>query len=84
MSIKILGISAQYHDSAAALVIDGIVVAAASEERFSRLKHDSSIPVRAAEWCLKHAGITIDDVDFVRRTDEEASAQGVGWKWVSN
>ena len=61
----ILGSSAQYHDSAAALVVDGEVVAAASEERFSRLKHDSSIPVRAARWCLDHAGVTIDDVDHV-------------------
>ena len=65
MPITILGISAQYHDSAAALVRDGVVIAAASEERFSRLKHDSSIPVKAARWCLKEAGITISDVDHV-------------------
>jgi len=65
MSITVLGISAQYHDSAAALVRDGVVIAAASEERFSRLKHDASIPVRATRWCLEHAGITMDDVDHV-------------------
>ena len=65
MSITVLGISAQSHDSAAALVRDGVVIAAASEERFSRLKHDASIPVRATRWCLEHAGITMDDVDHV-------------------
>ena len=65
MAKYILGISAHYHDSAAALVRDGEVIAAACEERFSRLKHDSSIPVRATRWCLAHAGITMDDVDHV-------------------
>ena len=65
MSTTILGISAQYHDAAAALIRDGVVVAAASEERFSRIKHDPSIPVRATRWCLEHAGITMDDVDHV-------------------
>ena len=65
MATYILGISAQYHDSSAALLRDGEVVAAANEERFSRLKHDASLPVRAARWCLSEAGITIDDVDYV-------------------
>ncbi|MEC8191289.1 MAG: carbamoyltransferase N-terminal domain-containing protein [Myxococcota bacterium] len=65
MSTIILGISAQYHDSAAALIRDGVVVAAASEERFSRLKHDASLPIRASRWCLEEAGATIDDVDYV-------------------
>lgn len=65
MSTTVLGISAQYHDAAAALVKDGVVIAAASEERFSRLKHDASIPVRATRWCLEHAGITMEDVDHV-------------------
>jgi carbamoyltransferase len=65
MSTTVLGISAQYHDAAAALVRDGVVIAAASEERFSRLKHDASIPVRATRWCLEHAGITMDEVDHV-------------------
>ena len=59
-----VGISAQYHDSAA-LIRDGVVVAAASEERFSRLKHDASLPIRASRWCLEEAGATIDDVDYV-------------------
>jgi len=65
MACNILGISALYHDAAAALVVDGSVVAAASEERFSRLKHDSALPVRATKWCLEQGGITMDDVDHV-------------------
>jgi len=58
----ILGISAFYHDSAAALIKDGIVIAAAEEERFTRIKHDNSFPINSIEFCLKEAGITIDDV----------------------
>lgn len=65
MSQYVLGISAQFHDAAAALVCDGELVAAAAEERFSRVKHDSALPFRAAKWCLEHAGITIDDVAYV-------------------
>ena len=65
MASYILGISAQYHDSSASLICDGVVLAAANEERFSRLKHDASLPIRAARWCLSEAGITIDDVDYV-------------------
>ncbi|MEK6644555.1 MAG: carbamoyltransferase N-terminal domain-containing protein [Planctomycetota bacterium] len=61
----ILGISAFYHDSAAALVQDGRIVAAAQEERFSRKKHDSSFPVNAIQYCLKEAGITAEQLDFV-------------------
>ncbi len=61
----ILGISAFYHDSAAALVIDGRIAAAAQEERFSRKKHDDGFPVRAVEWCLEHAGLRADDLDYV-------------------
>ncbi|MBI2424723.1 MAG: carbamoyltransferase [Candidatus Hydrogenedentes bacterium] len=63
--MNILGISAFYHDSAAALVRDGEIVAAAQEERFSRKKHDPRFPGHAAEYCLKEAGIGIDQVDFV-------------------
>lgn len=65
MPSYILGISALYHDSAAVLLRDGVVVAAAQEERFSRVKADASLPVRAARWCLAHAGIAIGDVQFV-------------------
>ncbi len=61
----ILGISAFYHDSAAALVVDGKIVAAAQEERFSRKKHDARFPKHAIEYCLSEAGLTVDDIDHV-------------------
>ena len=61
----ILGISAFYHDSAAALVVDGEIVAAAQEERFSRKKHDPGFPVMAIDYCLKQAGLTPEQLDFV-------------------
>lgn len=61
----ILGISAFYHDSAAALVMDGEIVAAAQEERFSRKKHDASFPAKAIEYCLKEAGLTPGELDLV-------------------
>ena len=64
MSI-ILGISAFYHDSAACLVRDGEIIAAAQEERFTRIKHDYGFPVQAARYCLKEAGITAEQLDFV-------------------
>ena len=54
----ILGISAFYHDSAAALIIDGEIIAAAQEERFTRKKHDSSYPVNAINYCLSEAGLS--------------------------
>jgi carbamoyltransferase len=63
--MKILGISAFYHDSAAALVVDGEIVAAAQEERFSRKKHDSRFPVNAVRFCLHQGGITTSDLDHV-------------------
>lgn len=66
----ILGISAYYHDSAAALLRDGEIVAAAQEERFSRLKHDSRFPKNAVEYCLREAGISINDVDHVAFYDK--------------
>jgi carbamoyltransferase len=62
---SILGISAFYHDSAAALVVDGHIVAAAQEERFTRIKHDAAFPVRAANYCLQAAGLESKDLDFV-------------------
>ena len=61
----ILGISAYYHDSAACLVRDGVIVAAAQEERFSRKKHDHSFPSQAVAFCMRHAGIKADDLDCV-------------------
>jgi len=66
MSKRILGISAYYHDSAACLVDDGVIVAAAQEERFTRKKHDFNFPSHAVDYCLKAAGLDkADDVDYV-------------------
>lgn len=63
--MNILGISAFYHDSAACLLVDGKIVAAAQEERFTRKKHDYHFPRHSIEFCLKHAGISIKDIDYV-------------------
>jgi carbamoyltransferase len=63
--MRVLGISAFYHDSAAALVEDGRIVAAAQEERFTRKKHDARLPRHAIDYCLAEAGATLGDVDFV-------------------
>ena len=65
MTQHILGISAFYHDSAAALVSDGNIMAAAQEERFTRKKHDAGFPGKAIEYCLAEAGITLADVTHV-------------------
>lgn len=61
----ILGLAYHYHDSSAALLVDGKLVAASAEERFSRRKHDSAFPKLAVEFVLGEAGVTIEDVDFV-------------------
>jgi carbamoyltransferase len=61
----LLGISAFYHDSAACLVRDGEIIAAAQEERFTRIKHDHNFPVYAARYCLQEAGITAEQLDYV-------------------
>ena len=63
--MHILGISAHYHDSAAALVSDGEIVAAAQEERFTRRKHDPSFPQHAIEYCLREACIQLADLDYI-------------------
>lgn len=65
MPSYVLGLSSYYHDSAAALVGDGVVLAAAQEERFSRIRHDSSFPAQAVGYCLDHAGISLDDLAAV-------------------
>ena len=62
---SILGISAFYHDSAAALIVDGKIIAAAQEERFSRKKHDSSYPFNAVEFVLKKANLSLNKVDYI-------------------
>ena len=66
----ILGISAFYHDSAAALVIDGEIVAAAQEERFTRKKHDPSYPLNAIQYCLSEAGLKLKDLDYIAFYDK--------------
>jgi len=63
--MKILGISAHYHDSAAALVVDGVPLCAVQEERLSRRKNDAGFPLAATEWCLEHAGIEPEELDAV-------------------
>ena len=65
MSNRILGISSYYHDSAAALVVDGKIIAAAQEERFSRKKHDAGFPINAIKYCLLEAGIQLKDIDHL-------------------
>ena len=65
MPVYILGISAFYHDSAAALLCDGTIVAAAQEERFTRRKHDARFPTNAAAFCLSEAGINASDLQAV-------------------
>ena len=62
---SILGISAFYHDSAAALVVDGNIIAAAQEERFTRIKHDHEFPKHAVDYCLREAGLTPEQLDHV-------------------
>jgi len=62
---SILGISAFYHDSAAALVVDGKIIAAAQEERFTRVKHDFNFPTNAIKYCLEEGGLTADKLDAV-------------------
>ncbi len=68
--MKILGLSAFYHDSAAALLVDDRIVAAAQEERFTRIKHDSAFPTHSIEYCLNEAGLTLDDIDHVAFYDK--------------
>ena len=73
--ISILGISAYYHDSAACLVQDGQIVAAAQEERFTRKKHDAGFPSHAVEFCLQQGGVKIDEIDYLvfYRSEEHTS-----------
>lgn len=68
--MNILGISAFYHDSAAALIIDGEIIAAAQEERFSRIKHDYRFPKQAIRFCLEFASLKIEDIDYIAFYDK--------------
>ena len=63
--VSILGISAFYHDSAAAIIVDGKILAAAQEERFTRKKHDSSYPFHAVAFVLKFAKLKLSEIDYV-------------------
>ncbi len=63
--MKILGISAFYHDSAAVIIENGIIIAAVQEERFSRVKHDARFPQHAIQYCLEQSGSTLNDIDYI-------------------
>lgn len=69
-SINVLGLSAYYHDSAATLLVDGAIVAAAQEERFTRKKHDAAFPANAIAYCLDEAGLSLDEIDYVTFYDK--------------
>ena len=62
---SVLGISAFYHDSAAAIIVDGEIIAAAQEERFTRKKHDASYPKNAINYVLKESGLKLNEVDQI-------------------
>ena len=62
---SILGISAFYHDSAASIIVDGEIIAAAQEERFTRIKHDSNYPKNAIDFVLNYANLKISEVDHI-------------------
>ena len=66
----VIGVSAFYHDSAAAMIEDGRIIAAAQEERFTRKKHDAGFPANAISYCLDEAGIRLADVDYVAFYDK--------------
>ena len=68
--MRILGLSAFYHDSAATLIEDGAIIAAAQEERFSRKKHDARFPKHAVEYCLREGGVGLEELDFVAFYDK--------------
>src|SRR5437764_15430939 len=68
--MNVLGVSAFYHDSAACLVRDGMIVAAAQEERFTRKKHDDRFPAAAVAYCLAEGGITAADLDLIAFYDK--------------
>ena len=63
--MKIIGISCYFHDAAACIVVDGKLIAAAEEERFTRKKHDKSFPINAVNYCMQEAGVTINEIDYI-------------------
>src|SRR5215468_2696878 len=68
--VRILGISAFYHDSAAVLLVDGRIIAAAQEERFTRKKHDARFPAHAIRYCLEQGGVKLDNLDYIAFYDK--------------
>ena len=66
----ILGLSAFYHDSAAAIIRDGEIIAAAQEERFTRKKNDADFPINAAKFCLDAANVNFDEIDYIAFYDK--------------
>jgi len=76
----ILGISAFYHDSAAALVVDGEIVAAAQEERFTRKKHDDGFPACAIEYCLSQGGLKPPDLNYVGYYEKPLLKSSAYWR----
>ena len=68
--MRVLGISAFYHDSAAALIEDGRILSAAQEERFTRRKHEARFPRLAIEFCLGHSGLSLSEIDYVAFYDK--------------
>ncbi|PDH36737.1 MAG: hypothetical protein CNE43_04440 [Halieaceae bacterium MED-G26] len=68
--MNVLGLSAYYHDSAATLLVDGAIVAAAQEERFTRKKHDAAFPANAIAYCLDEAGLGLDEIDYITFYDK--------------
>ena len=83
-----LGISAFYHDSAAALLIDGKVVAAIEEEKLSGIKHDNSFPLQAIQFCLDYVGLDISYVDIVCWYEEpelkyDRVSKTLGKRWIA-
>ena len=62
---RVIGISAYYHDSAAALIVNGEIISAVQEERFTRKKHDSNFPKNALKYCLENSHLTLQDIDHI-------------------
>ena len=77
-----LGISCYYHDSAAAVLKDGKVVAAVEEERFSRIKFDDGFPKLAINWCLKEAGIGAENIDSIIPIEQTLSNSFSPWQGI--
>ena len=70
MAKAILGISAFYHDSAAAIIVDGEIIAASHEERFTRKKHDPDFPIESIKYCLEESGLRLSDLDAIAFYDK--------------